>query len=67
LAEKYLLISYFFGLGTSDDKFGVTMLMATLLRLKAAGFVPIRNLVIAFTGDMDRFPQRSERIPGTIR
>jgi carboxypeptidase PM20D1 len=34
-----------------DDKFGVVMLTATFLRLKAEGFVPTRDLVIAFTGD----------------
>ncbi len=42
---------YFFGRGTSDDKMGVTMLTTTFLRLKAEGFVPTRDLVIAFTGD----------------
>lgn len=42
---------YFFGRGTLDDKFGVAMLTATFLRLKAEGFVPTRDLVIGFTGD----------------
>jgi carboxypeptidase PM20D1 len=42
---------YFFGRGTFDDKFGVTMLTSTFLRLKREGFVPKRDLVIAFTGD----------------
>jgi acetylornithine deacetylase/succinyl-diaminopimelate desuccinylase-like protein len=42
---------YFFGRGTFDDKFGVTMLVATFLRLKAEGFVPTRNLILALTGD----------------
>jgi carboxypeptidase PM20D1 len=42
---------FFFGRGTMDDKFGVVMLTATFLRLKAEGFVPTRDLVIAFTGD----------------
>jgi len=42
---------YFFGRGTLDDKFGVTMLTTTFLRLKAAGFVPNRDLIIGFTGD----------------
>lgn len=42
---------HFIGRGTSDDKFGVAMLTATFLRLKAEGFVPNRDLVIAFTGD----------------
>ena len=42
---------YFFGRGSFDDKFGITMLTTTFLRLKAEGFVPTRDLVIAFTGD----------------
>ena len=42
---------YFFGRGTLDDKFGITTLTTTFLRLKAAGFVPSRDLIIAFTGD----------------
>jgi acetylornithine deacetylase/succinyl-diaminopimelate desuccinylase-like protein len=42
---------YFFGRGTSDVKDGVATLSATLLRLKAEGFAPTRDLVIVFTGD----------------
>jgi len=42
---------YFFGRGTLDDKFGITTLTTTFLRLKAAGFVPSRDLILGFTGD----------------
>jgi acetylornithine deacetylase/succinyl-diaminopimelate desuccinylase-like protein len=42
---------YFFGRGSADDKFGVASLTATFLRLKAEGFVPSRDLVIALSGD----------------
>lgn len=42
---------YFFGRGTADDKLGTTVLTATFLRLKAEGFRPTRDLVIAFSGD----------------
>ena len=42
---------YFFGRGTMDDKYGTTMLTTTFLRLRAEGFKPDRDLVIAFTGD----------------
>ncbi|WP_425154644.1 M20/M25/M40 family metallo-hydrolase [Candidatus Palauibacter sp.] len=42
---------YFFGRGTLDDKFGVSTLTATFLRLKAAGWVPTRDLVLGFSGD----------------
>ena len=42
---------FFFGRGTLDNKSGVTALTTTFLRLKAEGFVPTRDLIIAFTGD----------------
>lgn len=42
---------YFFGRGTADNKYGVTSLIATFLRLKAEGFKPDRDLVIALSGD----------------
>lgn len=42
---------YFYGRGTIDNKLGVTMLSSTFIRLKKAGFVPNRDLIIAFSGD----------------
>jgi len=42
---------YLFARGIVDNKFGVTSLITTFLRLKAEGFVPSRDLVIAFSGD----------------
>ncbi len=42
---------YFYGRGTIDNKLGVTMLSSTFIRLKKEGFVPNRDLVIAFSGD----------------
>jgi acetylornithine deacetylase/succinyl-diaminopimelate desuccinylase-like protein len=42
---------FFFGRGTLDDKFGISMLTATFLRFKAEGFTPTRDLIIGFTGD----------------
>ena len=52
--DPYTLIEedgYFFGRGSLDDKFGITTLTTTFLRLKAEGFVPSRDLIIAFSGD----------------
>lgn len=43
--------NFFYGRGTLDNKFGVTMLTSTFIRLKKEGFVPTRDLVIAFSGD----------------
>jgi acetylornithine deacetylase/succinyl-diaminopimelate desuccinylase-like protein len=42
---------YFFGRGTVDVKQEVALLTETFLRLKAEGFVPSRDLIIAFSGD----------------
>jgi acetylornithine deacetylase/succinyl-diaminopimelate desuccinylase-like protein len=42
---------FFFGRGTSDVKQEVALLTATFIRLKAEGFVPKRDLIIAFSGD----------------
>jgi acetylornithine deacetylase/succinyl-diaminopimelate desuccinylase-like protein len=42
---------YFFARGTDDNKFGVTQLTSTFIRLKKEGFVPNRDLIIAFSGD----------------
>ena len=42
---------YFFGRGTSDIKQEVALLTETFLRLRAEGFVPTRDLIIAFSGD----------------
>jgi acetylornithine deacetylase/succinyl-diaminopimelate desuccinylase-like protein len=42
---------YFFGRGTADNKYGVTSLVATFLRLKAEGFKPDRDLVLVLSGD----------------
>ena len=52
--DPYRLIEengYFFGRGTSDVKQEVALLTTTFLNLKAHGFVPTRDLIIAFSGD----------------
>jgi acetylornithine deacetylase/succinyl-diaminopimelate desuccinylase-like protein len=52
--DPYTLVEedgYFFGRGTLDIKAGVAILTTTFLRLKAEGFTPTRDLVIAFSGD----------------
>ena len=40
---------FFYGRGSIDNKQGVTVLTTTFLRLKKEGFVPKRDLIIAFT------------------
>ena len=41
----------FYARGTIDNKFGVAQLTSTFIRLKKEGFVPNRDLVLAFSGD----------------
>jgi acetylornithine deacetylase/succinyl-diaminopimelate desuccinylase-like protein len=41
----------FYARGTVDNKFGVAQLTSTFIRLKKEGFVPNRDLIIAFSGD----------------
>jgi acetylornithine deacetylase/succinyl-diaminopimelate desuccinylase-like protein len=42
---------YFYGRGSGDDKGGLVPSLVALLKLKAAGFKPNRDIVILFTGD----------------
>lgn len=42
---------YFFGRGTIDDKAGITAVVTNFIRLKSEGWVPNRDLIIAFSGD----------------
>jgi acetylornithine deacetylase/succinyl-diaminopimelate desuccinylase-like protein len=42
---------YFYGRGTADIKSEVADLAANLIRLKREGFVPQRDLILAFTAD----------------
>lgn len=41
----------FYGRGTIDNKFGIAQLTSTFIRLKKQGFVPTRDLFLAFSGD----------------
>ena len=42
---------YFYGRGTGDDKQGVVSSMVALMKLRASGFKPNRDIVILYTGD----------------
>jgi acetylornithine deacetylase/succinyl-diaminopimelate desuccinylase-like protein len=41
---------YIFGRGSEDNKFDVSMMVATLARLKSEGFKPKRDVVLALSG-----------------
>lgn len=58
---------YFFGRGSFDDKFGITTLTTTFLRLKAAGYVPNRDLIIGFTGDEETGMETTRALVTTYR
>ena len=58
---------YFFGRGTLDDKFGVTTLTTTFLRLKREGFTPSRDLIIGFTGDEESGMETTRALATTYR
>ena len=42
---------YYYGRGTSDIKEGVSAVTTALLRLRAEGFKPNRDIIVLFTGD----------------
>ena len=42
---------YFYGRGVYDNKSGLAALTATILQMRAEGFTPTRDLIVAFTGD----------------
>src|SRR5271163_745765 len=68
--DPYRLIEengFFFGRGTSDVKQEVALLTATFLRLKAEGFVPTRDLIIAFSGDEETAQATAQDLVTTHR
>ena len=58
---------FFFGRGTLDDKFGITTLTTTFLRLKREGFVPSRDLILGFTGDEETGMETTRALATTHR
>jgi acetylornithine deacetylase/succinyl-diaminopimelate desuccinylase-like protein len=42
---------YFYGRGSGDDKQGVVASMVALMKLRASGFKPNRDIVLLYTGD----------------
>lgn len=42
---------YYYGRGTSDMKQGIAAITTALLRLKAEGFKPVRDIIVLFSGD----------------
>jgi len=42
---------YVFGRGSEDNKYDVTMMIATMAKLKKEGFVPRRDIILVLSGD----------------
>lgn len=58
--------TYFYGRGSIDNKYGVSMLSATFIRLKKEGFVPNRDLIIAFSGDEETGMKTTRMLAGEV-
>ena len=55
---------YFYGRGTLDDKQGVAAIATALLRLRAEGFAPGRDILVLFTGDEETTGNGAELAAG---
>jgi acetylornithine deacetylase/succinyl-diaminopimelate desuccinylase-like protein len=42
---------YYYGRGTADIKHGIAATTAAILKLKASGFTPTRDIIVFYTGD----------------
>ena len=51
---------YFYGRGTGDDKGGAIPSMVALMKLRAEGFRPTRDIVLLFTGDEETLGKGAE-------
>jgi len=59
--------NFFYGRGVLDNKFDVTILTTLFVWLKESGFVPNRDLVIAFTGDEESFQETVQQLARDYR
>lgn len=70
LRDPYTLIEedgYFYGRGTIDIKGEIAAITSTFLRLRREGFVPTRDLIIAFTGDEETEQATTRALVGEHR
>jgi len=59
--------NFFYGRGVLDNKFDVTILTTLFVWLKESGFVPTRDLVLAFTGDEESFQETVQQLARDYR
>lgn len=68
--DPYTLIEeggYFYGRGTIDIKGDIAAITGAFLRLRREGFVPTRDLIIAFTGDEETDQATTRALVGEHR
>jgi carboxypeptidase PM20D1 len=58
---------YLYGRGVKDNKFDISMMVAVLLKLKRAGFVPSRDIILALTGDEETTGKGAHRLAERFR
>lgn len=59
--------TFYFGRGVLDNKFDVSLLTTLFIWLKAEGFVPTRDLIIAFTGDEESYQETVQHLTSEFR
>ena len=64
LQEDY---TFYFGRGVLDNKFDVSVLTTLFIWLKEDGYIPNRDLVIAFTGDEESFQETVQQLTRDYR
>ncbi|RYF89577.1 MAG: M20/M25/M40 family metallo-hydrolase, partial [Caulobacteraceae bacterium] len=57
----------FFGRGVVDNKYGVLNITQTFMRLRREGFVPDRELILAFTGDEETTGKTAVVLAGKLK
>lgn len=58
---------YIFGRGATDNKFDVSMVVATLARLKAANWRPGRDVILALSGDEETLMRSTAVLAGRLK
>jgi acetylornithine deacetylase/succinyl-diaminopimelate desuccinylase-like protein len=59
--------TFFYGRGVLDNKFDVSILTTLFVWLKESGFIPHRDLIIAFTGDEESFQETVQQLTSEHR
>lgn len=59
--------TFFYGRGVLDNKFDVSILTTLFVWLKESGFVPNRDLIIAFTGDEESLQETVQQLTRDYR